>query len=141
MTFGSQRDAKQLLVNKIVAEARRQGTPLSEPERLMLFFTEDEPETVAAIPQEMLNDDNVEYEQKITKLLRAAYERDRDDPEELLKYKSALRTLKDSDHYILVMAEPALAQATRARDLLRFAAIVLAVTLAFFLFAFWRARN
>jgi len=144
MTFASQRDAKQFLVNKIVAEAKSQGAPLSEPERLMLFFTEDEPESVAAVPQEMLDDDNVEYEKKMKGLLMAAYKRDRDNDLEREQYKDAVRKLKAGDHYISIMAEAALAQtetqANRVRDVLLYIGIGVAVVAGAVVYGLWAAR-
>lgn len=143
MTFSSQRDAKQFLANKIVAEAQRHGTPLSEPERLMLLFTEQEPETVAAIPQEML-DDNVEYEKKITDLLQDAYQRESDNDLEREQYKDAVRVLTAGDHYISIMAEAALArpkaQGNRVRDVLLYIAIGVAVVAGAVVYALWAAR-
>ena len=38
--FASAREAKEFLVAKIAEEAQREGVPLSEVERKMLYFTE-----------------------------------------------------------------------------------------------------
>ena len=38
--FPSAREAKEFLVARIVEEARREGVPLSEVERKMLYFSE-----------------------------------------------------------------------------------------------------
>ena len=39
-TFSTPREAKEFLVSRIVAEAQREGVPLSEIERKMLYFSE-----------------------------------------------------------------------------------------------------
>ncbi len=39
-TFDTARDAKEFLVSRIVTEAQREGIPLSEVEREMLYFSE-----------------------------------------------------------------------------------------------------
>jgi hypothetical protein len=140
MAFASERDAKQFLISKAVAEAIEQHMPLPDVEVRLLGFNESEPQTDAGIPEDLLADEGTEFEEKIKGLLRAAYQRDRDNPDEREKYGAALRQLKSCDDYILVMAVPALAQATRGRDLLRFALIVFAVAIALIAYAFWRAQ-
>ena len=39
-TFNSGREAKEYLIAQIVLEAEREGMPLSETERKMMYFTE-----------------------------------------------------------------------------------------------------
>ena len=108
MPFSNQLDAKQFLVDKIVSEAQSQGMPLSDTDRRMLLFSLDESESATGIPVEVLEDTSGVYEAKIIKLLKAAYQKDSNNPEERRKYRDAIRTLKGSDHYILVMASAAL---------------------------------
>jgi hypothetical protein len=110
MTFSSPMDAKKFLANKIVFEAKIQGTPLSDGEAKLLLFSEQDPESPTDIPDELLEGTDYEFEKKITSLLKAAYERDRLNPQELEQYQGAMQKLKGSDHYILVMAEPAMAE-------------------------------
>ena len=38
--FGSAREAKEFLISRIVDQAQRDGVPLSEVERKMLYFSE-----------------------------------------------------------------------------------------------------
>jgi 6,7-dimethyl-8-ribityllumazine synthase len=78
-------------------------------------------------------------------LLKAAYQRDRENPVELERYQDAMRKLKDSDHYILVMAVPALSethaalsQMHRAHDIAIYIVIGLLVVGAAIAIAFWR---
>ena len=138
MTFSSQMDAKKFMASKIVAEANLQGPPLSDGEQKLLLFSEQDPESPTDIPEELLEDIDYEYEKKITGLLKVAYDRDRGNPQELEQYQDAMQKLKGSDHYILVMAEPALAERHAARDVLIYIAIGLAVVGAAIAFALWR---
>ena len=138
MTFSSQMDAKKFLASKIVSEANLQGLPLSEGEQKLLLFSEEDPESPTDIPDELLEGIDHEYEKKITGLLRAVYDRDRDNPQELEQYQDAMQKLKGSDHYILVMAEPALAERRVARDLVIYIVIALVLVAAAIAFALWR---
>lgn len=131
-------DAKKFLASKIVFEANLQGMPLSEGEQKLLLFSEQDPESPTDIPDELLEGIDYEFEKKITGLLKAAYERDRVNPQELEQYHEAMQKLKGSDHYILVMAEPALAERHAARDVVIYIAIGLAVVGAAIAFAVWR---
>lgn len=110
MTFASHMEAKKFLAGKITLQAEMEGSPLSEGEQNLLLFSEEDSESPAAaeIPDDLLYGDNEEYEEKVTRLLRAAYRRDQENPLERERYGDAMQTLRESDHYILVMAEPAL---------------------------------
>ena len=109
------------------------------------MFSEQDPESPTDIPDELLEGIDYEYQEKIARLLKTAYERDRVNPQELEQYQDAMQKLKGSDHYILVMAEPALAK-THAmgiknhavRDMVIYIAIGLAVVAVAFLLAMWR---
>lgn len=107
--FGSARDAKEFLVSKIVEEAPREGVPLSEVERKMLYFSEtdwtlpDMMEVNEAFDREY---DQDEYEKKIAQLVRHARARTRkENPQELEDWKDAIGILSKEDHYILAMLE------------------------------------
>ena len=108
MPFPSQREAKQFLANKIAAEADRQGSPLTDIKKRMLLFCEQEPETVTGLPADAIENTGEEYEMKITSLLKAAYEREKDISGEGQNYKDAHAKLQEGDHYISVMAQPVL---------------------------------
>jgi hypothetical protein len=105
--FSSAREAKEFLVSKIVDEAQREGIPLSEVERKMLYFSE----TYWTLPDMMKvsNEfdreyDQNEYEKKIRGLAKTAMERcHKESPEEYDMWQSAIHVLKKEDHYILVM--------------------------------------
>jgi hypothetical protein len=139
MTFSSQMAAKKFLAGKIVFEANLQGIPLSEGEQKLLLFSEQDPESPTDIPDELLEGIDYEFEKKITRLLKEAYERHRVNPQELEQYQDAMQTLKGSDHYILVMAEPALVEKHAARDMAIYIAIGLAVVGAAIAFAVWKS--
>src|SRR5579864_6010162 len=148
MTFSSHMEAKRFLAEKITLEASVEGVPLSDAEQKLLLFSEEDPDSPGPedIPDYVLDADEVEYEEKIIRLLRAAYKRDKDNPLERERYKDAMRTLEDSDHYIMAMAVPALsspliprrASEHVARDLLIYVAIALAIVIAITLLAMWR---
>jgi hypothetical protein len=78
--FGNAREAKEFLVSKIADEAQREGAPLSEVERKMLYFTEnywtlpDMMEVNEAFDRDY---DAAEYEKKIAQLVRHAHARTR----------------------------------------------------------------
>ncbi len=106
-TFATTRNAKEFLVGRIVAEAGREGVPLSETERKMLYFSE----TAWTLPDMMeVNDafdrecDQAEYEEKIGALIRRyrgwaakATESDLD------SWDEAVQTISGEDHYLLVL--------------------------------------
>jgi hypothetical protein len=104
-TFSSGREAKEYLIARIVVEAEREGTALSETERKMMYFTEtawtlpDIWEVNEAFEREY---DSPTYEAKIGRLARKARDR-ADGMNELEMWKDAVRTLKREDHYLLVL--------------------------------------
>jgi len=102
-TFATTPNAKEFLVGRIVAEAEREGVPLSETERKMLYFSE----TAWTLPDMMeVNDafdrecDQAEYEEKIGVLIRryrgwAAKTTESD----LDSWDEAVQTISGEDHY------------------------------------------
>jgi hypothetical protein len=103
--FFSERDAKQFLADKIFEESQRQGTPLSDVDRRLLLFSEQDPGSEKSIPAGILNDVDLDWEFQIVALLKAAYGKDKDNPKERQNYLDAMARLKGGDHYILVMAD------------------------------------
>ena len=111
LMFASGREAKEYLVGRTVEEARREGVPLSEIETKMMYFSE----TASTLPdiwevnEEFDRDyDQVKYEGKIAGLIRglSANARERDTTE-LANWNEAVRTLRNEDHYLLVMIDVA----------------------------------
>jgi hypothetical protein len=106
--FTTTRDAKEFLVGRIVAEAKREGVPLSETERKMLYFSE----TAWTLPDIMeVNDafdrecDQAEYEEKIGALVRCFRDWAAKTAEsDLDSWDEAVQTLiNGEDHYLLVL--------------------------------------
>lgn len=142
--FTTARDAKEFIVNRIAAEALRQGVPLSEVERKMLYFSEtawtlpDMAEVNAAFDQEY---DQAEYEERITKLTNKLLANARaDDQEELDAWTEAVRTLSKEDHYLLVMVPAAKAAARPRGDVLKPLATALAIVCVLTVIAYFAVR-
>lgn len=105
-------EARRFFIDRIVAEAERQGKPLSGNERRMLSWSEVEPGCVAdpelaeALANEISDHD---YEAKVSRLLVAAYERELSaSPAAKDEYRAAYSVLKRGDYYLMVMVQQAL---------------------------------
>jgi hypothetical protein len=103
--FGSGHEAKEYLIDRIVAEAEREGTLLTETERKMMYFSE----AAWTLPDMMeVNDvfeqdyDPPAYEAKIGQLAWKARARVRESGE-LERWDEAIRLLEGEDHYLLVL--------------------------------------
>ncbi|MES2393026.1 MAG: hypothetical protein V4555_15375, partial [Acidobacteriota bacterium] len=109
------REAKEFLVDHIVAEALRTSTPLSEAEHRMLYFTEtgwmpyDFAEVNEAFERECGTPGaENEYEAKITNLIRSyLLEARQSNPADLQRWHDAVAVLSEEDHYILIMVTEA----------------------------------
>src|SRR5207302_9686996 len=86
---------------KVVAQAQRDGVPLSKAEQKMMYYSVSEP-TIADEVSAQFPDDDPSYEKKIATLLNAAY----NVAEDKESFKQAFQTLAQSDHYLSVMAPP-----------------------------------
>lgn len=126
MTFATQKEAKAFLVAKVVSEAERQEVTFTADDKRLLSYSESDPETLVDAPLDRLFEVDYEWEKEVTSLLRAAYLRDKDGPEGEL-YKEAYRKLNEGDHYILVMAKPALQERRPVRDAILYVVIALLV--------------
>jgi len=107
MAVDSEFTAKAFFVDKIIQQAEREGSPLSKAQRYMLSWSETDPSFVvdmelaeqceAEIPQP-------EYEKKIQGLIERMYKSDIETNKDLKEtYKEAYKTLKQGDHFILIM--------------------------------------
>jgi hypothetical protein len=107
--IGSIREAKDFLAGKIVAEAKREGNPLTEVERKMLYFTETGwtlPD-MAAVSGEFDRDyDQDEYERKIGGLVCGLLDREELQGERET-WNRAVEKLSEGDHYLLVLIDAA----------------------------------
>lgn len=105
--FPNARDAKEFLVSKIVEEAQREGIPLSEVERKMLYFSETDwtlPDMEKVSEEFDRTYDPNEYERKAARLIKNAARRARKESrDEYDRWLSAIRILSKQDHYLLVM--------------------------------------
>jgi hypothetical protein len=109
--FSGDREALDFVVSRIADEAQRDGAPLSEIERKMLYFSE----TAWTLPDIMDVSDEFDkkynqddYEKKISLLIRKAVKRAREQqPEEFQAWIQAVRRLRKDDRYLLVMVDQA----------------------------------
>lgn len=99
-------DAKVYLIQCIVEEAQFEECPLSDREIKLLRFTESNPtEDFSDLGAEV----DETFEHGITTLLRNRYLRARsEDKGEAAQIRVAVKVLKKEDHYLNVMAGPAL---------------------------------
>lgn len=139
------KEAKDFLVEQTMAQAALENVPVSDLEKEMMYFTESDP-TSCANPLE-LNEkfeaeyDTPEYEVKIGRLLRHAYKRLKaEDPVKKSIWDDAVRTLKEGDHYLLVLWTVNLPSEHRTRDLLIMVLIGLAVVAGLMIVAMWKAH-
>jgi hypothetical protein len=99
--------AKEFLVAQIAGEAHRQGLPLSEVERKMLYFSETGwtlPDVLDVADQFSRDYNQNEYEEKIAALVQSADKRlRRESPGDYETWRNAIETLRNEDHYLLVM--------------------------------------
>jgi hypothetical protein len=107
--FGSQREALDFLVDRIAAEAKREGVPLSEIERKMLYFSETDwtlPDIKSVNAVFEQNCDENEYECKIAGLISriVAVEREQGESD----WSDAISKLSEGDYYLLVMYDIAI---------------------------------
>ncbi len=122
------KEAKDFLVAQTAQQAILEGVPLSELEERMMYFTEDG--SLAEDPVQLNEEfeaqyNTAKYEKKISRLMRHAYRRvKKENPEKTLLWNNAIRTLRRSDHYILVLWGHPLSHSS-PRDWLVFAVPVL----------------
>jgi hypothetical protein len=102
------KQAKDFLVQQTAEQAARESVPLSETEKKMMCFTESDA-TSCDNPVELNEEfeaqyDTAEYESKISRLLHHAYDRLKlEDPKRKRTWDQAIRTLRNGDHYFLVL--------------------------------------
>jgi hypothetical protein len=136
--FTTDREALDFLAGRIATESEREGTPLSEVERKMLYFSETDwtlPD-MAAVSAEFDRDyDQDEYERKIAGLVRKI-EDDGHSQEEQDAWDAAVYKLSDGDHYLLVMLNPSFSSLGRAarppHDLLKLWLTAFGIVFGFF---------
>jgi hypothetical protein len=140
-TFATARDAKEFLVSRIITQSQREGVPLSEVERKMLYFSE----TAWTLPDiREVNDafdreyNQAEYEQKIGRLIRNHCTNARgDNREEFDAWTEAVSAIRREDHYLLVLIGAAESSTLSVRRLLKLSVIALVVACVIMAIGFW----
>ncbi len=95
-------------MDETAEQAALEGVPLADVEKKMMYFTESD---AASCPDPLELNEEFEaqcetraYETKISRLLRHAYQRLKEEnPERARNWDQAIRTLHKGDHYLLVM--------------------------------------
>jgi hypothetical protein len=115
--FTLQGQAKRFFVDRIVAQAVREGAPLSDAERQMLSFSESDREFAvdpALVEKLQAEISDEEYEAKISGLIERSWKRDVEtDGSAGTLYREAFTTLSQGDHYLLIMLDRALRRRLR----------------------------
>jgi hypothetical protein len=102
------KDAKDFLVRETAEQAALDGVSLSELEKRMMYFVENDPGSCAN-PLDLNQEfeaqfDTAEYEAKIGRLLHHAFTRLKtEDSEKVRHWDQAIRTLSSGDHYLPVL--------------------------------------
>ena len=113
MTFSTEREAKEYLIGRIVAEAQNEGVVLTDIERKMLYFSETGwtlPDMLEVNAQFDREYDNSEYEQKILGLALAVERRvEAVGGDDQAVWDQAVEKLSEGDHYLLVLINSRLA--------------------------------
>lgn len=101
--------AKRFLLAKLEEQAVRDGVPLSDVEKKMFLFSEETAsEKMQALAEEFdATRVDADYESKVSKLLKAAFRRDKQTPDAVAAWKQSLAALRDVDFYGLVMVRQA----------------------------------
>jgi len=104
------RQAKDFLVSQTAQQAALEGVPLSDLEKRMMYFTEgaDAVEDPIQLNEEFESkygeDEDYDYEKKMSRLLHRSYSRLRkENPQTVREWDECLQTLRQGDHYILVL--------------------------------------
>ncbi len=126
--FGTIHEAKDYLAGRIVSEAEREGTPLSEVERKMLYFTESGwtlPDMKKVSAEFDRDYDQDVYERKIAGLVSKIQTRDNAQSKmEQETWDSAVKKLSEGDHYLLVLIDAGEPQENPARHWLEVLTVV-----------------
>jgi hypothetical protein len=114
-SFPTGREAKEYLIRRILAQADREGTPLSKVERNMLYFSETDwtLPNMMAISQEFdqaYNQD--EYEGMIGKIIQRIFDHPGNNSNDD-RWKEAVQRLRGEDHYLLVLIDGATSKSAK----------------------------
>jgi hypothetical protein len=105
-SFAAFREAKEFLIDRILAQAAGSGVSLSEVERKMLYFSEtawtllDMSEVSAEFDRDYDQDD---YEKKIGAIVRSLEDELAQSPAASADWDAAVQVLSSEDHYLIVL--------------------------------------
>jgi hypothetical protein len=107
--FKTVREAKDSLAGRIAEEAKREGAPLTEVERKMLYFSETDwtmPDMMEVNAEFDRDYNEVEYEEKIGGLVRRIQDRQNlENEDQRQEWYSAIEKLRVEDDYLLVLID------------------------------------
>jgi len=114
------KQARAFLVDRVAEQAIREQAPLSEIERKMLDFGEDDDGELDTATSDAFDEecDQREYEAKITGLIKTAYAFDKEHGR-AGQWQAALQAAKDQDFYLLVMLDQAGLEPPRGAEKLK----------------------
>jgi hypothetical protein len=105
--FANRLDARDFLIGSIISQSELEGTPLTEVEKKMLYFSESATSVpdMTQVSEQFDRDYDMEaYEAKIAGLVRDFLAQARKQaPDGLAAWHEAVRMLKDKDMYLMVM--------------------------------------
>jgi len=134
------RAAKDFLVEQTTQQASLERAPLSDLEKRMMYFTEssDAAEDPLKLNEEFESQCNSdEYEKKVSLLLAHAYKRIKNgDAQAVAEWDAAIDTLREGDHYLLVLWDRATTSLIPLGSILRLfvrLAVLVSVTLGLLL--------
>jgi hypothetical protein len=136
------KEAKDFLVQQTTEQAALENVTLSEGEKRMMYFAENDP---LSCPNPLqVNDEfeaeynSGEYEAKIGRLLRHCHKRlQTENPEKARNWDEAIQALRQGDHYFLVLWRVKPTGEHRLRDLLLMVAIGLVIVAGIIAAAIW----
>jgi hypothetical protein len=114
--FATAREAKEYLIDRIVAQASQDGVFLTDIERKMLYFTEGKGWTLPDMMQVNSEFDQTcdqhAYERKIGQIIRRIDDQP-DSNRNHERWDKAVHLLRKEDHYLLVLIDEAFRNAPR----------------------------
>ena len=136
-SFATTREAKEFLVENIVAQAQHDGVSLSDVERKMLYFSETAwtlPDMAEVNEEFDRHYDQAEFERKITNVIRHIQHQQASNKDDDRGWMSAVNDLRNEDHYLLVMIRAAGSARPRG-DFIKLVLTALAIVGAFLVLA------
>jgi hypothetical protein len=140
------KDAKDFLVQQATEQAALEGVSLSDLERRMMYFVEND-ETSCADPLALNEEfeaqyDSADYEAKMGRLLRHAYKRLKtESPQRIAEWDDAIHLLSKGDHYLPVLWNTKPAGENRWRDIvIMMVGIGLLIVAGIVIWDFWLAK-